>query len=172
MFVYCATNPSMPGLVKIGMTHHQPTARMLQLSNHTGVPTPFECAWFLPSTNPARDEAKLHKILAGHRVASRREFFRCTPEFARLAAQRAGLIVDNQLDPKSSQRKPVIHKDDSFSDLAGLAIGFLLFCAIIAGILWVFGYNWLNSFVGTVIVIAFLCVYQALENGKKQAKRR
>ena len=55
MYVYCAVNPSMPGLVKVGMTANQPSVRMGQLSSLTAVPTPFECSWYAYSANPAAD---------------------------------------------------------------------------------------------------------------------
>ena len=40
-YVYILTNPSMPGLVKVGKTTTTPNQRMSELHS-TGVPTPFE----------------------------------------------------------------------------------------------------------------------------------
>jgi len=40
--VYALRNPTMPGLVKIGMTDRYATARMKDLYG-SGVPLPFEC---------------------------------------------------------------------------------------------------------------------------------
>ena len=40
-FVYFATNPSMPGIVKIGCSRH-PKIRIQQLSSGTSIPEPFE----------------------------------------------------------------------------------------------------------------------------------
>lgn len=74
-FVYLATNKSMPGLVKIGMTGGDVQKRMSELST-TGVPTPFVCAYFCEVQNPAAVEQKLHKEFADFRESGDREFFR------------------------------------------------------------------------------------------------
>lgn len=41
-YVYILSNPSMPGLLKIGMTRFDPTRRVQELSSATGVPTQFQ----------------------------------------------------------------------------------------------------------------------------------
>lgn len=93
MFVYCAENASMPGLVKIGMTDGHLGDRLIQLGTITSVPTPFSCAWYAVSSDPMRDEKALHKALQGCRLSANREFFRCSPGFARSAAESIGLNV-------------------------------------------------------------------------------
>lgn len=63
-FVYVLTNPSMPGLVKVGKTTTSPGQRMAELHT-TGVPTAFELefcaevAYFGPSWT-------LVSVRAGH----------------------------------------------------------------------------------------------------------
>ena len=83
--VYIATNPSMPGLVKVGFAT-DPETRMAELHT-TGVPTPFELAW---KSNPVRDmataESRLHEKLQPHRLARDREFFELSLEAAMAAA--------------------------------------------------------------------------------------
>jgi hypothetical protein len=45
-FIYILINPSMAGLVKIGKTTRDPEARAKELSQATGVPTPFYVAYY------------------------------------------------------------------------------------------------------------------------------
>lgn len=46
--VYCMVNDSMPGLVKIGMTEYGDIrVRVRALSQATGVPTPFQCCFYI-----------------------------------------------------------------------------------------------------------------------------
>ncbi|WP_425305398.1 GIY-YIG nuclease family protein [Chthonobacter albigriseus] len=96
MYVYCATNPSMPGLVKIGMSNVSPTARVDCLGQTTGVPTPFELEWYILTHRPIETEAQIHKVLSAHRVSQNREFFRCSPETARNAAVSLGHRVHGE----------------------------------------------------------------------------
>lgn len=74
-FVYFLTNPSMPGLVKIGMTSNHPRVRMQQLTAATACPTPFELLAFFDFFNPQWAENEIHKALAKYRVNTGREFF-------------------------------------------------------------------------------------------------
>lgn len=77
-FVYFLTNPSMPGLVKIGHTTQDVETRLRQL-NSTGVPNPFLLAACVSVVDPARTEAELHVLLAAHRHSNDREFFEGSP---------------------------------------------------------------------------------------------
>ena len=44
-YVYVLVNPSMEGYVKIGKTKRKPEVRVQELSQATGVPTPFILAY-------------------------------------------------------------------------------------------------------------------------------
>ena len=83
-WVYCLSNPSMPELVKIGMTERTPEERAKELST-TGVPTPFVIEFAKKVKNPAQKEATLHALLEKYaeRTNARREFFRTTPDVVR-----------------------------------------------------------------------------------------
>lgn len=83
-WVYCLSNPSMPDLVKIGMTERTPEERAKELST-TGVPTPFVIEFAKKVKNPAQKEATLHALLEKYaeRTNARREFFRTTPDVVR-----------------------------------------------------------------------------------------
>jgi hypothetical protein len=73
--IYLLTNPSMPGLVKIGMsTQDDVQSRMTQLYT-TGVPVPFDCAYAAQVNDPVKVEKVLHNAFAPQRLNPRREFF-------------------------------------------------------------------------------------------------
>jgi len=83
-WVYCLSNPSMPGLLKVGITERTPEERAKELST-TGVPTPFVIEFAKRVKNPAQKEATLHALLEKYaeRTNARREFFRTTPEIVK-----------------------------------------------------------------------------------------
>jgi hypothetical protein len=83
-YVYCFSNPSMPGLLKVGITERTPEERAKELST-TGVPTPFVIEFAKRVKSPAQKEATLHALLEKYaeRTNARREFFRTTPEIVK-----------------------------------------------------------------------------------------
>tara|TARA_Y100000996_G_C22302651_1_gene552799 strand:- start:14 stop:637 length:624 start_codon:yes stop_codon:yes gene_type:complete len=72
--VYILSNPSMPGLVKIGKTTNL-SDRMSQLYK-TGVPEKFKCVYAKKVDNYSEVEKYLHKGLLDKRVNPNREFFK------------------------------------------------------------------------------------------------
>lgn len=74
-FLYLASNPSMPGLLKVGRTCTSPSERMAALHT-TGVATPFELEFVAQFDDAVSAENKAHRALASFRVARNREFFR------------------------------------------------------------------------------------------------
>ena len=76
--VYILSNPSLPGLVKIGQTVNL-QQRLSNLFN-TSVPTPFKCVYAKKVQNYKEVEKKLHKGLNKDRVNKNREFFRIPEE--------------------------------------------------------------------------------------------
>jgi hypothetical protein len=81
-FVYVMTNPSMPGMAKVGMTKVSPQARASQISQNTGIPTPFEVFAEFRTSQADRVEAAAHEAMKAARVSASREFFAVTPEAA------------------------------------------------------------------------------------------
>lgn len=81
-YVYILVNDSMPGLIKIGRTARNGSVRAKDLSNSTGIPTPFNVAFELSSEEYIGLEREMHSSLAEHRVASNREFFKCSVDEA------------------------------------------------------------------------------------------
>jgi hypothetical protein len=82
-YIYCLSNPSMPGLLNIGMTNIAPAERALELFT-TGVPTRFKIEFAKNVNNPRKKETTLNTLLSRYteRVSPYSQFFRCTPEQA------------------------------------------------------------------------------------------
>lgn len=94
-FIYALSNPSMPGLLKIGATEGRVEKRMKELSRPTGVPTPFRCEFHLPVYEILRvAERRVHKHLDQWRDSNYREFFKIDPEAAKI------LIKEVLVSPK------------------------------------------------------------------------
>jgi hypothetical protein len=74
-YIYVATNPAMPGLVKIGRTDNCPSRRMTELHS-TGVPEPFKLVFVAAVPDSALAERNVHTVLMDCRVHRGREFFR------------------------------------------------------------------------------------------------
>ncbi len=73
-YIYFASNPSVPGLLKNGATKESPSRRLPGLHT-TGVPTPFVLEVFLRVRNSFQVETRVHELLAQTRHAANREFF-------------------------------------------------------------------------------------------------
>ncbi|MBI5449816.1 MAG: GIY-YIG nuclease family protein [Gammaproteobacteria bacterium] len=80
--IYVLVNPSMPGVVKVGKTTNEATARAAQLSSGTGVPTKFEVykEYLVKDCHAA--ERYAHSLLEKTfgRPSPSREFFEGSPE--------------------------------------------------------------------------------------------
>jgi hypothetical protein len=81
-FIYVLSNPSMPGLVKVGFTERTVDSRIAELSGNTASATPFVEEWSCAVTKPQESERKAHDVLRDFRVNSNREFFRISPRSA------------------------------------------------------------------------------------------
>jgi hypothetical protein len=80
--VYVLVNPSMPGVVKVGKTTNEATARAAQLSSGTGVPTKFVVykEYFVADCHAAEHYAHLLLERMFGRPNPSREFFEGSPE--------------------------------------------------------------------------------------------
>jgi hypothetical protein len=74
-YVYILSNPSMPGLVKIGRTIRCVDGRANELYQ-TGVPTPFNVEFSIFSPDCEEMEIRAHEKFANERVSESREFFK------------------------------------------------------------------------------------------------
>lgn len=74
-YVYVLSNPSMPKMVKIGVTQQTVEKRLKALSRPTGVPTPFQVEYECEVEDCYKVEAALKAIFGPYRVSDNREFF-------------------------------------------------------------------------------------------------
>lgn len=75
-YIYVLSNPSMPGIVKIGRTTRDPKTRLRELNSATGVPVPFKLEYAARTYWPTESEKYIHQSIGGLRVNAKREFFK------------------------------------------------------------------------------------------------
>lgn len=81
-YVYVLSNPSMPGLVKVGRTTRSVEGRAKEISDGTGVPLPFDVVGSFLFPDCVAAEAEAHTRLCDKRLSDNREFFRCEEQLA------------------------------------------------------------------------------------------
>ena len=83
-FLYCFSNQSMPGILKIGMTERTPEIRLNEAnsSDTWRPPTPYKIEFAKKVYNPKQKETTLHTLLSQYteRINPKREFFRVSKE--------------------------------------------------------------------------------------------
>ena len=83
-YIYCFSNPSMPGIYKIGMTERTPEIRLIEAnsSDTWRPPTPYKIEFAKNVLNPKQKETTLHTLLSQYteRINPKREFFRVSQE--------------------------------------------------------------------------------------------
>lgn len=78
-YVYCISNVSMPGILKIGMTKRNPLIRLKE-ANYSDTwrpPTPYNIEFYINVYNPKYIENEIHRILQeeNRKIHKKREFF-------------------------------------------------------------------------------------------------
>ena len=89
-YVYILTNPTIPGMVKIGYTKNAPSKRVKQINASTGVAQDFQVAWAFGCYNGIELEQEVHRYCESFRVNNKREFFRMTVDEAKAVIERLG----------------------------------------------------------------------------------
>ena len=81
-YVYCFSNPSMPGYLKVGMTDRTPEIRLREANASTWIPMPFQIEFAKKVINASEKEKTLHQLLEQYtnRINPRREFFKVSKE--------------------------------------------------------------------------------------------
>jgi len=81
-YIYCMSNPSMPGILKVGMTERTPDIRLgeANASDTWRPPTPYTIEFAKKVSNASGKEKTLHILLEQCRIHPRREFFRNSSE--------------------------------------------------------------------------------------------
>lgn len=81
-WLYVISSPSLPNLVKVGVTRREsPWTRVRELSS-SSLPIPFKAHCFVFSDDCFELEASMHKYFDAQRVNKDREFFHITPQDA------------------------------------------------------------------------------------------
>lgn len=87
-YIYCFSNPDMPGVLKIGMTERTPDTRLADAngSDTWRPPSPYTIEFAKKVTNMKEKEKTLHLLLENYtkRIHPRREFFRVSLEEVRI----------------------------------------------------------------------------------------
>ena len=89
-WVYILSNPTQPGLLKIGYTKNTPDERAKQISNATGVALPYKVEWAFHCYNGFSLEQEVHHKLGEYRVNGNREFFQISLEEAKKTVEMVG----------------------------------------------------------------------------------
>lgn len=111
-WVYCISNESMPGLLKIGMTDRTPQQRLAEAnkSDTWRPPTNFIIEFAKKVDNALQKEKTLHKLLEEYneRVNRSREFFKIDVKKARLYFD----LMDGEIwqPPIEIKKEPVVQK--------------------------------------------------------------
>jgi len=92
-WVYVLSNPTTPGLLKIGYTKSDPDTRAKQISNATGVALPYKVEWAFKCFNGEQLEGEVHRMLSEFRVNNAREFFEVDLSEAKKAIMK--IIIPN-----------------------------------------------------------------------------
>ena len=123
-YIYCLSNDSMPGLLKIGEIHtdgRTPEDRVRELYT-TGVPLPFTIEFAKRVANPAEAEARIHAFINDKRVNPRREFFKVTPDYVRRLFDliEGEMWVRPENDVETDEFEPTVNQESrmrkSFTD--------------------------------------------------------
>ena len=67
-WVYILSNPTLPGLLKIGYTKKLPEERAKQISSVTGVALPYKVEWAYKCFNGEMVEREVHHKLKAQRL--------------------------------------------------------------------------------------------------------
>ena len=129
--VYVLTNPSIPDIVKIGMTSDL-TTRMRSLYN-SSVPVPFECYFACTVNDMSFVEKQLHDGFDDFRVNPKREFFRIDPERVVSILKMVMIedvtpkedIVEDEIDQRSLDKEKKVRGRFNF-DMIGVPVGSVL----------------------------------------------
>lgn len=114
--IYILTNPSIPNLVKIGMTTRDNVATRMSELYTTGVPVPFNCSYAGKVADVKNVEKVFHKAFAPYRINPNREFFEIED------AQAIVLLELICLENVTPQIISELEKVDSVSKNAGIQL--------------------------------------------------
>ena len=110
-YLYCMSNPSMPGIFKVGMTKRTPEIRLKEanMSDTWRPPTNYQIEFSIYVKNPLQKEVMLHRVLKRYfdRIHDGREFFRAPIEDIRLFFD----LMDDKVCPNLAKLKPLTKRE-------------------------------------------------------------
>jgi len=115
-YIYCFSNPCMPGILKIGMTKRTPDKRLgeANTSDTWRPPIPYMIEFAKKVTNPREKETNLHDLLKKYRINPDREFFTISHEEVRKEFDRIdGTMWDETHEENDDDSEEEEHDDDS-----------------------------------------------------------
>jgi len=121
--VYILTNPSIPGLLKIGYTSGTAKVRAAEISRGTGVAAPYGVLWSIECTSVETAyalEQFAHQNLSQHRYNRAREFFTCSSAVAIEVIQKHAHQTGVALVPDVSVIKKLREEDEAIRHAAAL----------------------------------------------------
>ena len=107
-YIYCFSNPLMPGILKVGMTERNPAVR-LDEANSTDTwrpPLPYKIEFAKKVFDVKDKEATLHILMDTHRIHPRREFFRISIDKVRRLFDQFDGEMWNNVQPKPQPKIP------------------------------------------------------------------
>jgi hypothetical protein len=111
-YIYCFSNPSMPGILKVGMTERTPEIRLNEAnsSDTWRPPTPYKCVFAKKVLNPKQKETTLHTILSQYteRINPKREFFCVSEEEVKTFFD----LIDGELWVKTQEEEDEEHEEE------------------------------------------------------------
>lgn len=129
-YIYCFSNFSMSGILKIGMTERTPEIRLKEanMSDTWRPPTPYVIEFAKKVNNPKEKEKTLHILLSQYteRINPKREFFKVSLEEVKTFFDLMdgdfwikNINIDNETDETDEENEESIKDliDDSIKDL-------------------------------------------------------
>ena len=117
-YIYCFSNVSMPGILKVGMTERTPEARLSEAnaSDTWRPPTPYKIEFAKKVLNPSKKESTLHTLLEQYteRIHPRREFFRVSSEEVRTFFD----LIDGEMWVEIREEEEEEEEEEDTSDSA------------------------------------------------------
>lgn len=118
-YLYCFSNRTMPGVLKIGMTEREPQQRLKEAntSDTWRPPTPYVLEFAKKVKNPKYKETLLHTLLSQYteRINPKREFFRVSSEEVNAFFN---LMDGDYIVPNSGEETVDDYSDDDTDELA------------------------------------------------------
>ena len=104
-YLYCFSNQSMPGILKVGMTERTPEIRLNEAnsSDTWRPPKQYKIEFAKKVLNPKQKETTLHNLLSQYteRINPKREFFRVSSEEVKTFFD----LIDGDLWVKDSEKE-------------------------------------------------------------------